>query len=273
MTCVKCHIAGVVASLVIHVSAYIWLIDGQATSIKQPQIEPLALTVAMFQAESEIPLRPEPVAETKPEIKPEPEPVTKQKVEIKPEPELVTEQVAELKPEPQPTPDPVVKVESKPQQKPTTKSEPELIQSNTPDIIQQDRDRIPERKPTAIASIVPIATPLKDAVSEQIIHDSIDLVDLAENEYRNIIVSKIEQNKFYPKRVRKMRKEGDVTVEFILNRNGSIQNMQVIDVTGPSALKKAALKAIKVSALFPPFPEQTSRQQWSFQTSLQYRLK
>jgi len=109
--------------------------------------------------------------------------------------------------------------------------------------------------------------------AETVQRDTLDRLAKAENEYRDIIVKKIEQNKFYPKKVRKMRKEGDVTVEFILNRDGSIRDMQVIEVIGPKALKKAALKAIQVSALFPPFPELSTRQSWSFKTSLQYRLQ
>ena len=117
----------------------------------------------------------------------------------------------------------------------------------------------------AVASVAAVAQPQEKR--------AIDPVARAENEYRDIIVKKIEQNKFYPKQLRKMRKEGDVTVEFILNRDGSIQQLRVVEVSGPSALKKAALKAIKVSALFPPFPEQSARQSWAFKTSLQYRLQ
>ena len=185
------------------------------------------------------------------------------------------ELIAAVEPEPQPRPEPVAEVKPEPRPKPdlVTKPEPEPILSNAPETTQEDQKEIPQVSATEITRIEPMATQLNHAVSEPVAQDAIDLVGLAENEYRNIIVSKIEQNKFYPKRVKRMRKEGDVTVEFILNRNGSIRDMQVIKVIGPSALKKAALKAIKVSALFPPFPEQSPRQQWSFKTNLQYRLQ
>ncbi len=69
-----------------------------------------------------------------------------------------------------------------------------------------------------------------------------------------------------------MRKGGDVLVEFTLNRDGSIIDLKVLEATGPALLKKAALKAIKISALFPPFPDQSPRQTWAFKTSLEYRL-
>jgi protein TonB len=94
----------------------------------------------------------------------------------------------------------------------------------------------------------------------------------AEAQYQDQILSLIESNKFYPKRAKKMRQEGDVSVAFTLNRDGSIQNLKVLDETAPSLLKRAALKAIQLSALFPPFPNEFSRSTRTFETKLSYKL-
>ena len=69
-----------------------------------------------------------------------------------------------------------------------------------------------------------------------------------------------------------MRQEGEVGVSFTLNRDGSIQNLKVLDESAPSLLKRAALKAIQLSALFPPFPSDFNRSTRTFETKLRYRL-
>ena len=69
-----------------------------------------------------------------------------------------------------------------------------------------------------------------------------------------------------------MRQEGDVNVAFTLNRDGSIQDLKVLDETAPSLLKRAALKAIQLSALFPPFPSDFNRSTRTFETKLSYKL-
>jgi protein TonB len=94
----------------------------------------------------------------------------------------------------------------------------------------------------------------------------------AETQYQDQILSLIERNKFFPKRAKKMRQEGDVIATFTLNRDGSIQTLKVLDETAPSLLRRAALKAIRLSELFPPFPISSVRSTWSFETKLSYRL-
>jgi len=94
----------------------------------------------------------------------------------------------------------------------------------------------------------------------------------AEAQYQDQILSLIESNKYYPKRAKKMRQEGDVSVAFTLNRDGSIEDLTVLDANAPSLLKRAALKAIRRSALFPPFSADSTRNTWSFETTLSYRL-
>jgi len=99
-----------------------------------------------------------------------------------------------------------------------------------------------------------------------------NLIAFEEEQYRRLIIKLIEGNKFYPNRARKMRKEGKVLVSFTLNRNGSLRELNVLEVNGHSSFKKATMKAIQTSENFPPFPADSHRQTWSFKTTLIYRL-
>lgn len=94
----------------------------------------------------------------------------------------------------------------------------------------------------------------------------------AELQYRDEIVRLIESKKFYPKRLQKMRQEGEVLVAFTLYKNGEVQGVEIIDAKGSALFKDAAIKAVKSAATFPPFPSQSSRETWSFRVPLSYRL-
>jgi len=100
----------------------------------------------------------------------------------------------------------------------------------------------------------------------------LNLIAFEEDQYRRLIIQLIEENKFYPNRARKMRKEGKVLVSFTLNRNGSLRDLNILEVIGHSSFKKATMKAVQTSENFPPFPDNSHRQTWSFKTTLTYRL-
>jgi protein TonB len=251
MTCFRCHIAGVLSSILVHGVALFWFVNSQSNDVQQTRDEPLALTLVMFQSESVDPLVSVPEQIPNPRAIPEPLPV--------PIPEPVLEPVPE--PEPKPIP-------KKPEPMPIPKPEPIPVLQPVPEPPQK-----PQKTPVSKNPAVGVTAAAFIAPEEAQKNDLRERVARAEKEYLNSIVKKIEQNKFYPGRVKRMGKEGDVTVEFILNRDGSIQDLKVVEVKGSAALKKAALKAIKVSALFPPFPVLSDRQSWSFKTCLQYRLQ
>ena len=69
-----------------------------------------------------------------------------------------------------------------------------------------------------------------------------------------------------------MRRGGKVTIAFTLNKNGSIDVLEIVQSSGHRSLKKAALKAIKLASAFPPFPQHSLREKWSFTTDLEFQL-
>ncbi len=158
--------------------------------------------------------------------------------------------------------------------------EPGLVVKKKPEIAQapsidKKAESIPELlaqeiiPPDVVAEIEQV-----EAIESQEVVDQkkIDALVEAEINYRNEIIRLIESKKYYPKRLQKMRKEGDVLVAFTLNRNGSVKGVEVLNVKGSSLFKKAALKAIQSAALFPSFPQESSRETWSFKVPLSYRL-
>ena len=159
-------------------------------------------------------------------------------------------------------PKPVIKEKPLPEQKiqqekPPEMQDPELLQEKE---LQQETTKQEFSKEALIIQKTVIGQQVTDQTTE------------AETQYHDLILSLIESNKFYPKRAKKMRQEGDVIVTFTLNRDGSIQDLKILNENAPSLLKRAALKAIRISALFPSFPSDSNRSTWSFETKLSYRL-
>jgi len=204
------------------------------------------------------------------------------------EEKLIPEPVKEEKPE--------HVVENKPKKVTTKNTSPALVKNAEPDqikeqVVLQKIEENPEEHPQAVLKEKPPevqaaeALVAKEQEPEQefskealVIQDQVigqqrqQQTESDEAQYQDQILSLIESNKYYPKRAKKMRQEGDVNVAFTLNRDGSIQNLKVLDANAPSLLKRAALKAIQLSALFPPFPSDFARNTRTFETKLSYTL-
>jgi len=197
----------------------------------------------------------------------------------------IPEQETIPKPLPKPIPKvlPIVEAKSKVEPKPLLDKpllEPELIVEKKPEIasdpsIDEKVESIPEIVAQEITPLdVVEETEQVEAIESQDVVDQkeVDALVEAEMNYRNEIIRLIESKKYYPKRLQKMRKEGDVLVAFTLNRDGSVKGVEVLNVQGSSLFKKAALKAVQSAALFPSFPQESSRETWSFKVPLSYRL-
>ncbi len=157
------------------------------------------------------------------------------------------------------------KIESKPL--PELEPEPHIVEKvqPIPDIaLTPDTPSV-----DATEAMVQVAAIESQDVIDQ---KEIDAIIEAERHYRDEVIRLIESKKYYPKRLQKMRKEGDVLVAFTLNRNGSVRALEVVNAKGAALFKKAALKAVQSAALFPSFPGKSSRETWSFRIPLSYRL-
>ncbi|KZY50201.1 energy transducer TonB [Oleiphilus sp. HI0086] len=91
--------------------------------------------------------------------------------------------------------------------------------------------------------------------------------------YKQELFKLIEAQKFYPKRLKRMRREGEVTIEFTLLANGDLKVIKVIDSRGHKLFKQASLAALKKVDTFPPFPKESTRAEWTFTVALNYSLR
>ncbi len=301
MKCRLCHLSGLGVSALVHAAvASAWLLSQGGKDIVTQQPLPLQLamfaeqpvsaveTVAAPKAEPlpEITTPPEPLAIPEPEFTPPPEPGAA------PEPEITlpAKPVVESGPEEQPEPEPKIKPKPQPRiarlpepasVKPTLKVKPKprpVASLEPPEPVAETPPQPPASarspEPPQSVPVQPIQTPraVANATPAKPAPDA-EILAQQEHNYRLEIIKRIESNKFFPRRARKMRQTGDVIVEFTLMRDGSLSEAKVLQSSAPPILEKAALKAIQVSALFPPFPEIITRDSWSFQTSLEYRLR
>ena len=78
----------------------------------------------------------------------------------------------------------------------------------------------------------------------------------AQTSYQSIIHALLVKHKKYPLRALARRQEGTVTMQFIVQKNGSISSYEVISSSGHRLLDHEAEKLLKrVSPLLPPFPD------------------
>ncbi len=94
-----------------------------------------------------------------------------------------------------------------------------------------------------------------------------------EDHYRARVRQEIEKRKFYPARARRQRRQGTVTVAFVLSRDGSIGHLRLLKKCQYAVLGRTALAAVRKVGRFPPFPADIQRQSWAFEIPLSYRIR
>lgn len=78
--------------------------------------------------------------------------------------------------------------------------------------------------------------------------------NLAVKNYKNLIHNTVKSNRVYPSRDRRRGKEGNVTAQFTVLRNGSIKNLKLISSATSNNINRAAITAIKESTPLKAFP-------------------
>jgi protein TonB len=72
------------------------------------------------------------------------------------------------------------------------------------------------------------------------------------NAYLEMVRYRIEKYKQYPSSAKAERREGRVTVRFIIRRNGSVEAVMVFKSSNNRMLDEAALEAVRKAGPFPP---------------------
>ncbi|STP12194.1 tonB transport protein [Helicobacter mustelae] len=156
-----------------------------------------------------------------------PPPKKKPKPKKKPEPKKPKPK-PKPQPEPEPTPEPEPKEETKEQ---TTQTKQETDE-------KQKSSNLDQEGQTAEAL----------AYNEGI-----------SDEFLSKIRTAIAKNNPYPRIARVRGLEGQVTVEFILNVDGSIDGLKILDSNAGNVLNKSALQAVNDAAKEFPLPKQRVR--------------
>ena len=211
--------------------------------------------------------QPAPAPVTKPEVKPEPaaikptpvKPVVTAQVTPPPAP-VVVETPAPAKPKPAPKPQP------KPQPKPAPKAQPKVVR---PAPVASPAKAPPQtaRKPVTFsrdqlsASLAGIEADQAFSRQQPSQGPRVSRHHLATSKrdisawYRDAWRKKVERigNLNYPEEARRQGVYGSLRVSVLINKDGSLQQMRVLQSSGHKVLDQAALNIVRLSAPFTPF--------------------
>ena len=225
--------------------------QSEAVAAPAPAAEPAPAPEPV--AEPEPQQEPEAVPEPEPEVMPEPEPEPEPLPEPEPEPPLPAP-VPEPKPEPKPEPVEVVKPVKKvtearrPPEKRRMEKEkrPERPRRESPASAQAQGAPAPQTAPIASAPAVASEPELLVAGRDG---------DPFLGQVREAVLSTLE----YPRQARRMRREGTVTVQFVISPEGRVSGIRIHEGSGHEMLDREACAAVARAASLWGQPGRTVR--------------
>ena len=122
----------------------------------------------------------------------------------------------------------------------------------------------PKVMPSVVKKIIPkmIEKPIVSTVSK----------DVIKNEYLLRLRKKIENNKTYPKRAKRLKQQGQVLVSFHISKNGKISNINLKGKCPYKRLNTAAMKLLTEIAKFEPIPKELGKNTWAIEVPINYSL-
>ena len=239
--------------------------------------EGIMLAVSQFESAAAAPATAaEPAAVPEPEPEPgpaaEPEPKQAAESELKPEPEPQPEPDPEPQPEPEPEPEPPLLAPEpipepvevvKPVRKVTVtrrppESRPEAKRPDRPRRHQAPEVAAPVPAAPAVAA-APAAAPVAVSASAAPAEPALLVVgrdgDPFLGEVREAVLSTLE----YPREARRMRRQGTVTVQFVIGPDGRVSGISVHEGSGHDMLDREACAAVARAASLWGSPGRTVR--------------
>ena len=220
--------------------------------------EGIMLAVAQFESAAAAPATaaepaavPEPEPEPEPAAEPEPEQAAESELKPEPEPQPEPEPEPPL-PAPDPIPEPVEVV--KPVRKVTVARRPP---EKRPEAKRPDRPRRPHAP--EVAAPVPAAPAVAAAPAAAPAEPALLVVgrdgDPFLGEVREAVLSTLE----CPREARRMRRQGTVTVQFVIGPDGCVSGISVHDGSGHDMLDREACAAVARAASLWGSPGRTVR--------------
>ena len=111
-----------------------------------------------------------------------------------------------------------------------------------------------------------------DSVTEQHVDSDEDHEKLMMR-YHDIIKQMIEEAREYPLIARQQKIEGIVNIRFLLNADGTVKSIEILNSSGRDILDTAAVRTIQKAAPFPEIPDTFERSTISLVTSIVYTLR
>lgn len=85
---------------------------------------------------------------------------------------------------------------------------------------------------------------------------SLQKANIYKQDYKSKLRAAIDRNKKYPKVSIRLNEQGLVVVSFRILKNGNFKNIKILQSSSKQRLDKAALKAVKTTDHFLPFPKE-----------------
>ena len=82
-----------------------------------------------------------------------------------------------------------------------------------------------------------------------------------------------QKNTEYPNSAARKGHEGSVRINVTIDKSGKIKNTELIRKSKYSSLNKAAMKAVKKSAPYPPIPAAVKREEFIFTAPFSFKLQ
>ncbi|MBB6521390.1 TonB family protein [Pseudoteredinibacter isoporae] len=90
--------------------------------------------------------------------------------------------------------------------------------------------------------------------------------------YHSKLVKWAYQHVKYPKRAIVREQQGSVQLELVVDRNGDVRNIEILEASKYATLNRASQRAIEDASPFPPMPETMSQEEFRFTLPIVYRL-
>ncbi len=217
-----------------------------------------------------------PELDSSPEPEPQPEPGPGPAPPPGPEPESATNPAPKPIPGPEPEPEPEPAQPGKPETRPgpASRLEPRAVDSGgvkslPPSHPGDSSERTPGAAPLSGGAVAGEET-RQPAPAESVISEALSA---AESDYEKHVRARIEANKFYPRRAKRLRREGTVGVDFSIHADGTYSRVSVGESSGTGMLDDAALEAVNKVGQFRPIPKIINRDSWEFRVVLVFELE
>lgn len=95
----------------------------------------------------------------------------------------------------------------------------------------------------------------------------------ARQRYLEQLVVRIRQNKFYPSACRRLGEQGRVVIGFVIQRDGRLADIRVVQSSGYQRLDNAARQAVERASPTSPLPASFPSNNWPVQVPVDFSLR